>query len=767
MDDERKLSEQSQEDLQRGKDYLSDVGDIAKKIAKQRKNQANQNGNNNLNLNDKSAKNKGVEQPSDNNSDISGKKSPTDENGSGLSADGKGKDVKAPSANGGQGAANAGEVGGSVAAEGTGAGANVGASVAAEGASTGASAGAGAGAATAVEGASAAAAPETGGVSLLVGAAVGLIKYIVIALIIISVLLTVIVTYITSYPQILWTTMFGKDTTSTSMEYWEEDRDWAKEEKENGKKIHGYIIDTAEELGDEAKDTVDDSQDTNLYEYDFYNDAKTLTAMSALVEEVYMNYKLDTMDEEGYVEDDRNDLSSDKNSTKTIDGDEGKEHNSWLAEKFNWLKEKVNNVVNMIKFSSYQKKIAKAYKTREVLKKVKKATKGTLLEYDGNYVGKKNKNKKYIALSDAKKTELIVAMLSERFKKEDDNVKKKYVDEYGTLSEVKGATSRLDMILENLSNKSEQHYFVEQEEEYDFYGAKELPKSVKKHEKLIAAGIDEYLKSLKNNRLYKKYSKYDKKLMVRLMEAIAVRESGGTNSNLMGINPKYLPDGVQGDELRKWSARKSAQILFRVLSYAKVKPDFSNLDRVEIAVQSYNFDGEIYIDWIDKNYKGKQTKQAIEKYSKTHSIGTADYLPSVMPYFVLPTKWAYPVPSCHTISCGFYGYTNHNGTDFSCGGVYGKPIVASADGIVTRKRELDYSYGYHVFIYHPASKIYTQYCHMSKIVTKEGAHVKQGEVIGYVGSTGHSTGPHCHFGMFKETRGGREYLNPETYLKKK
>ena len=63
-------------------------------------------------------------------------------------------------------------------------------------------------------------------------------------------------------------------------------------------------------------------------------------------------------------------------------------------------------------------------------------------------------------------------------------------------------------------------------------------------------------------------------------------------------------------------------------------------------------------------------------------------------------KLCYPVPSCQTVSCGFYGYANHNGIDFSNANVYGADVVASADGVVTRVRYLTYSYGYHVYIYH-------------------------------------------------------------------
>lgn len=76
----------------------------------------------------------------------------------------------------------------------------------------------------------------------------------------------------------------------------------------------------------------------------------------------------------------------------------------------------------------------------------------------------------------------------------------------------------------------------------------------------------------------------------------------------------------------------------------------------------------------------------------------------------------------------------------------GTPIVAAAGGTVTKVSGSGWQggYGQHVIISHPNGSI-TLYAHMSRIDTKKGASVKQGEVIGRVGSTGRSTGSHVHF----------------------
>ena len=119
----------------------------------------------------------------------------------------------------------------------------------------------------------------------------------------------------------------------------------------------------------------------------------------------------------------------------------------------------------------------------------------------------------------------------------------------------------------------------------------------------------------------------------------------------------------------------------------------------------------------------------------------------------------FPVPSCKDVSCGFYGYTNHNGMDFANMKINGQKVVAAKDGKIMSVKLLDYSYGHHVWINH-GDNVATLYAHMSRIVVKEGQVVKQGQVIGYVGSTGNSTGPHLHFGLLVNGK----FVNPLNFF---
>lgn len=88
----------------------------------------------------------------------------------------------------------------------------------------------------------------------------------------------------------------------------------------------------------------------------------------------------------------------------------------------------------------------------------------------------------------------------------------------------------------------------------------------------------------------------------------------------------------------------------------------------------------------------------------------------------------------------------HAGLDFAA--PVGTPIYATADGIVKEASFNEGGYGNHVVINHGFG-YQTLYGHMYKIKAHVGQSVKRGEVIGYVGSTGKSTGPHCHYEVHK------------------
>jgi murein DD-endopeptidase MepM/ murein hydrolase activator NlpD len=103
------------------------------------------------------------------------------------------------------------------------------------------------------------------------------------------------------------------------------------------------------------------------------------------------------------------------------------------------------------------------------------------------------------------------------------------------------------------------------------------------------------------------------------------------------------------------------------------------------------------------------------------------------------------------------GYSRmHQGLDFAA--PTGTPIMAAGDGVVEYAGRKG-NYGNYIRIRHP-NEYHTVYAHMSRFASgiRQGARVKQGQTIGYVGSTGMSTGPHLHYEVHH--RGG--HVNPAT-----
>ena len=127
--------------------------------------------------------------------------------------------------------------------------------------------------------------------------------------------------------------------------------------------------------------------------------------------------------------------------------------------------------------------------------------------------------------------------------------------------------------------------------------------------------------------------------------------------------------------------------------------------------------------------------------------------------------FAWPVPGFNWVSSGFgwrklYGRDNfHGGIDIAGAGIYGAPIIASDTGQVRTSGYNAGGYGNYVIIDHGGNN-WTVYGHMTQRAVYAGQWVAQGEVIGYVGSTGNSTGPHLHF----EIRLNGQKMNPLDYV---
>ena len=128
-------------------------------------------------------------------------------------------------------------------------------------------------------------------------------------------------------------------------------------------------------------------------------------------------------------------------------------------------------------------------------------------------------------------------------------------------------------------------------------------------------------------------------------------------------------------------------------------------------------------------------------------------------------SFTWPTPSCTYITSYFGNrlhptlgvYKFHTGVDI--GASYGASILAADDGTVITAGYNEGGYGNYVVISH-GNGMTTLYGHMSSIAVSYGQNVTKGQTIGYVGSTGRSTGPHLHF----EIRQNGQYLDPLSYF---
>lgn len=98
----------------------------------------------------------------------------------------------------------------------------------------------------------------------------------------------------------------------------------------------------------------------------------------------------------------------------------------------------------------------------------------------------------------------------------------------------------------------------------------------------------------------------------------------------------------------------------------------------------------------------------------------------------------------------------HNGVDLAA--PRGTPVYATADGVIEMAQYYG-SYGNYVQIGH-GGDLETRYAHLSSYTVRDGDAVRKGDLIGYVGSTGRSTGPHLHY----EVRVANEPVNPIPYM---
>ncbi|WP_242344842.1 peptidoglycan DD-metalloendopeptidase family protein [Anaeromyxobacter terrae] len=187
--------------------------------------------------------------------------------------------------------------------------------------------------------------------------------------------------------------------------------------------------------------------------------------------------------------------------------------------------------------------------------------------------------------------------------------------------------------------------------------------------------------------------------------------------------------------------------------------DVRNGDRMRILVEKVYADGKLlrYGEVLAAEYDGSATgRKRLFRY--TDPAGQTSYFDDEgnsarRGFLKSPLKYAHVTSTFGMRRHPVLGYTRaHEGVDY--GAPVGTPIWAVGDGSV-RQAGWNGGCGKSVILRH-RNGLETIYCHMSQISVSAGKQVSQKQIIGYVGTTGLSTGPHLHYAV---KRGGR-YMNP-------
>ena len=267
----------------------------------------------------------------------------------------------------------------------------------------------------------------------------------------------------------------------------------------------------------------------------------------------------------------------------------------------------------------------------------------------------------------------------------------------------------------------------------------------------LLLGADSFSKFLQLRKLTEAVSAKDKKFMESLSAEIAELNSINEENKTLLESQVELKSEVkkQQDELKSQEAE--AKALYNEIS-KEVKDTSKEISANEAEIAK-----------LKKQLEAEVT-------AKGNAAAT----------FINPnTGFMWPVAGYYGISSPF-GYRSrgfHSGMDIAGGGISGRPILAIADGVVymankswtSAQGKSGYaSYGNFCAVNHgtmtikgSSAKYVAFYAHATSIIVSVGQNVKQGQVLGYVGTTGNSTGPHLHIGIQKNGA----WVNPYPLLR--
>lgn len=177
--------------------------------------------------------------------------------------------------------------------------------------------------------------------------------------------------------------------------------------------------------------------------------------------------------------------------------------------------------------------------------------------------------------------------------------------------------------------------------------------------------------------------------------------------------------------------------------------DLQNELLLEIAQKEKDYKDAKYQEWL-ATYVPPTTWPSDDTTPSSGTVSKEGWIKPV-PYYTLTSAFGMRIHPIQKV------WKMHNGVDLACS--QGTPIYAARSGKVTVASYQAGGAGYYVSINH-GDGFSSIYMHMTHYIVSAGQYVSQGQVIGYVGSTGGSTGPHLHFGIAKNG----SYVNPMQYI---
>lgn len=300
----------------------------------------------------------------------------------------------------------------------------------------------------------------------------------------------------------------------------------------------------------------------------------------------------------------------------------------------------------------------------------------------------------------------------------------------------------------------------------------EMIKRVSKSDKELL----ENLQNEGNELISTKADLEDKKSSLTANQESLISTKEDLNQTIKNLETQQI-DYNENEKKYEQEKQKADSLLLQLHKDTETYSEFRNEDLEELRKVNAEIE-QAALEW-------QKRQESLVTTKPTTSDDNSQDKPT-KPQTQAPTKpsgvlqLTYPVPSQTRITCGWREYSGHSGVDFACSS--GSKVVAAEDGEVIISRDITCngcsntyhgggycSYGRYIVIAHNkkdsnGNYVYTLYAHNSTRLVSVGDKVTKGQQIAWSGSTGNSTGPHCHFEVRTPNATYNDCVNPKPYL---